>query len=119
MYFCTLLGFHELVKEIDPDSFCKNFKRLRIEQGYTQETLAEKINSTHATINRWESGKNKPNYLDFYKLMAALDVTFEELSGLNALPEKHIPTPEEIIAAAIADAIEAGGYQIMKKEEMN
>jgi transcriptional regulator with XRE-family HTH domain len=61
--------------------FSKNFKRIRIERGFTQETLAEAIDSTHATINRWENGKNKPDFEDFMRLTDALGVTPEVLSG--------------------------------------
>jgi transcriptional regulator with XRE-family HTH domain len=107
------------VNNLDPNLFCKNFLRLRRLRGFTQESLAEAIGSTHATINRWESGKSKPNYLDFYKLMIALEVSFEGLSGVVELPEDFVlikePTPIDIISAAIADAITAGGYEIKPK----
>lgn len=78
------------MKGINPDIFSKNLRDFRTKKGFTQESLAEEIDSTHATINRWENGVSKPNFLDFYKLMQVLDLTFEELSGLEKLPKVEI-----------------------------
>jgi transcriptional regulator with XRE-family HTH domain len=81
--------------EIDVENFTKNFRSIRKARGFTQESLAEKINTTHATVNRWESGQHKPNFTDFYKLMQALEVSFEELAGVKEMPSARQPTPEE------------------------
>ena len=36
-------------------------KILRLELGWTQTDLAEKINKTYITVNRWENGKSFPS----------------------------------------------------------
>lgn len=71
--------------ELDGEEFTRNLKRLRLQHGYTQESLAEKLDMTHSTVNRWESGKNSPGYKDFYKIMQAFNVSFEELAGARPL----------------------------------
>lgn len=83
--------------DIDTEIFTKNLKLLRSSQGFTQESLAEAIDTTHSTINRWESGQHSPSYKDFYKLMRALGVTFEELMGEAEIPKtrKTSPTIQE------------------------
>lgn len=98
---------------LESELFCKNFKKLRLSRGFTQESLAEAIDSTHATINRWESGKAKPNYLDFYKLMIAMGVSFEELSGAAPLEikEQVMPSLEDAFKV-VASSL---GYDIKKK----
>lgn len=92
--------------ELKTEDFTKNLKRLRQERGFTQESLAEKLEMTHSTVNRWESGKNAPGYKDFFKLMQAFNVSFEELAGAN--PSKTNtgkPTVEEALNAI---AVELG-----------
>ena len=39
----------------------KRLKELRVNAGYTQERLAEMLDVTQQTIERWESGKAEPN----------------------------------------------------------
>lgn len=93
------------MNEIELKEFCKNFKELRVKRGFTHESLAEKINTTHATISRWESGQHKPNFADFFKLMQALEVTFEQLAGVEPIsfPEKKKPSAEEALEAIASD----------------
>ncbi len=88
------------MKKIRAENFSQNLRLLRLKLGHTQESLAEAIESTHATINRWENGVSKPNYLDFYKIMKCLGVSFEVLSGLEVISSEMIsrePTLSEAL----------------------
>lgn len=59
-------------------------KKLRIEKGYTQKQLAERIGVDQSYISKIEKGKTKGLTMDkFLKLADALQVTPCEL--LNAL----------------------------------
>lgn len=87
VFLCAFLGFHELMKEINNEDFTKNLKKLRMRLGISQESLAEILDTTHSTINRWESGQHSPNYKDFYKLMKIFKVSYEELVGIQNLSE--------------------------------
>ena len=39
----------------------KNIKKLRAEQGLTQDTLAERINVTRQAISSWETCRTQPD----------------------------------------------------------
>lgn len=42
-------------------SFSENIKRIRRKSFLTQENFAKEIGVSFATVNRWETGKAKPN----------------------------------------------------------
>jgi transcriptional regulator with XRE-family HTH domain len=87
------------MSELSVENFTANLKRLRSQHGLTQESLAERIDSTSATVNRWESGKHQPGYMEFFKLMRAFNVSFEELSGAPLQGDKiRSATPEEALS---------------------
>ena len=70
----------------DKETFGERLKRLRKKAGLTQEKLAELLNISFKTIQRWEWGKNIPRVDDIKELAAALNVTEDEL--LNGVPEQ-------------------------------
>lgn len=43
--------------------FSQIVKRARRQKGMSQEDLARALHVSFATINRWENGKTRPNYL--------------------------------------------------------
>ena len=43
-------------------NFAENIRKLRRENGFTQEQLAEKIGVSNKTISKWENGKCMPDY---------------------------------------------------------
>lgn len=61
----------------------KNIKEKRIEQGLSQQTLAQLIGVTHASISYWENGINIPNVLDVWKIADVLNISIDELIGRN------------------------------------
>ena len=44
-------------------NIAEELKKLRQQQGWSQEDLARKIGVSFATVNRWENGKTKPSRL--------------------------------------------------------
>lgn len=55
-------------------------KARRLEQGLTQEALAEALGVDHNTVSRWELGRRSPHrYLD--RLAEVLDTTTDALMG--------------------------------------
>ena len=57
----------------------KNIKRLRIEKGFTQDLLAEKINITRQAVSSWENDRTQPDVEMLSRLAEVLEVSFEEL----------------------------------------
>jgi transcriptional regulator with XRE-family HTH domain len=62
-------------------TFVSNFRKLRVEKGYTHESLGEALDVSHATISRWESGRNKPSYSDFLRISEVFGVSPADLVG--------------------------------------
>jgi transcriptional regulator with XRE-family HTH domain len=54
-------------------------RQLRIEQGFTQEELADKLNVTSRSISRWETGKNLPDITLLVQLAELFDVEISEI----------------------------------------
>ena len=57
----------------------EKIKRLRKENGFTQEQLAELINVSLMSVRRWEWGKTAPNSKYLQKLAEVLNTTSEYL----------------------------------------
>ena len=57
----------------------KNIKRLRTEKGFTQDSLAEKINITRQAVSSWENDRTQPDVEMLGKLAEVFNVSFEEL----------------------------------------
>lgn len=69
--------------------------KLRKENGWSQENLAEKLNVSRQTISRWESAAAQPdagNILQLSKLFGVTaDYLLDDEYGMN-----HVPTKENI-----------------------
>lgn len=66
--------------------FPSNLKRLRISAGLTQAALAEKLEVSQPSIQRWENGKREPSYADLFAIADALKLPVGELfsDGIEA-----------------------------------
>lgn len=62
--------------------FCKRTKELRIESGFTQKQLAEKLNTTNSAVCDWERGRSQPDLQMLTKIASLFDVTADYLLGL-------------------------------------
>ena len=61
----------------------KNIKKLRKENGLSQEEFAEKINAVRQSVSKWERGKTNPTLDTIELICKEFNVTSEELMGKN------------------------------------
>lgn len=67
--------------------FGQRLRELRIENGYTQETLASKLDVSPKTIGTWERGTREPPLKNLDKLSEIFDVSVDYLLGKS--DKKH------------------------------
>ena len=68
--------------------FAKNLREFRKRKGYSQKKLAKALNYGYTAIANYESGRNEPS-LDTLMLLAnTLDVSVDELLGLELKSEE-------------------------------
>ena len=68
---------------------------LRKEQGYTQESLGEKLGVSNKTISKWETGKCMPDYSVIKNLCEELEITVAELMDGESSEEKSVRTYDD------------------------
>ncbi len=61
-----------------------NIRRLRNENGMTQEQLASRMGVTSAAVSKWESGQSLPDITMVIPLARVFEVTTDELMGYDA-----------------------------------
>ena len=66
--------------------FGQNLKNLRIERGFTQETLAEKIDLNPRQISKIETGEHLPSASSIEKICEILDVLPQDLFNFDTKP---------------------------------
>lgn len=83
----------------------KNIKRLRSQEGLSQEALAEKLNVTRQTVSSWETGRTQPDLDALTALSAALDAEVTELiygrrpaGGYVKYQQKYVVTASVLAA---------------------
>ena len=74
--------------------FAENLKKYRKRKGYSQEKLAKMLNYGSTAIANYESGRNEPSFNALIQLAQALDVTVDELIGVEFTTEE-----KELVAA--------------------
>lgn len=67
--------------------FKENLKAQRKLKGFTQETLAIKVNVVRQTVSKWEKGLSVPDAETLQKLAEVLDITVSQLLGAE-MPDK-------------------------------
>ncbi len=79
----------------------KNIKKLRTEQGLTQEDIAKELFVTRQTVSSWESGRTQPDIETLMKLSELFSVSAEELiygkSKLMSEEEKNNASRQKLI----------------------
>lgn len=63
-------------------------KKLRTEQGLSQDELAERVHVVRQTVSKWERGTSVPDVDSLVALARALGVSAAELLGESAMVEK-------------------------------
>lgn len=81
--------------DLPNEKTARRIKALRMKKGLSQEQLAKIINIDRTTINKYESGKNKPNrYVG--KLADLFGVSADYILGLDDQEEKEKVPPESV-----------------------
>lgn len=85
-------------------NFSDNIIRLRHERKITQESLAEFVGVTKASVSKWETKQSLPDILLLPQLAAFFDVTIDELLGYEPqLSREQIQKIYHELAAAFAE----------------
>lgn len=65
------------------NEFGNKLKKIRKEQKITQGEIAKALNTTKATISRWESGKQEPSITLLKMLASFLSVSIDDLTDFD------------------------------------
>ena len=68
------------------DNFNENLKNARERKGMSQKDVAEEIGVAKSTYSLYESGNREPNVQTIKKIADVLNVSADELLGLNEEP---------------------------------
>ena len=63
--------------------FGKNFKMYRLQNGYTQKQVAEKLGISQSNVSDWENNVSRPEYENLIALSKLYDETIDSLLGLE------------------------------------
>lgn len=69
--------------------FAENLKKIRKDNGYTQEILAEKLNVVRQTVSKWEKGLSLPDVDMLSKIANVLE------TDVNILLDGQITTTDQ------------------------
>ena len=69
--------------------FYENLKLAREQKGLSQKDVAEKIGVAKSTYSLYESGNREPNVQTIKKIANVLDVSADELLGIDTEPTTH------------------------------
>ena len=92
-------------------TFGKKIKKLRTDNGLTQDELAEKIYVTRTAISKWESGRGFPNIESLKAISKFFSVSLDELlSGedILAIAEKDHKETERTIRDLVFGLLDCG-----------
>ncbi len=70
------------------NNFSSNLKHLRIQNGMTQEELAQKIGKDYSTIGKWELGQRSPTMIDVVKISELFNISLETLISGSVIDDK-------------------------------
>lgn len=70
--------------------FAKNLRKYRKQKKISQAKLAEKLNYGYTAIGNYESGRNEPSFNDLIRLAEELDVTLDELVGVELTTKESV-----------------------------
>jgi len=88
----------------------QNIRYYRKLRGYSQEKLAEMADINDKLVGFYETGKRIPPVINLVAIAEALEVTMDQLCGIN-LPEPRIELEREIMRA-VRDVLRE--YEVQK-----
>ena len=84
-------------------NFANVFKQLRIEKGYTQETIAKALGISRSAVGMYESGKRIPDSEDLEKFADFFNVDIDYLLGRSKQSTYYINPEAAKVAQEIFD----------------
>lgn len=72
--------------------FANNLKHLRVQNNWTQEELANKLDKDYSTVGKWEKGIRSPIMQDALKVAETFGVSIEELVTKDMFLSKNAPS---------------------------
>lgn len=75
--------------------------KLRIQNGWSQEDLAERVYVTRQAVSRWENGETVPNTETLKLLSKLFDVSINTLLG----------SPHSLVCQCCGDALGGSGHE--------
>lgn len=70
--------------------FNEQLKKARKDKNYTQKQMTIFLNVSHNCYASWEQGRTEPNIEMIKKLSIILDITSDELLGIETNQEKEL-----------------------------
>lgn len=77
------------------ESFGTRLQALRKARGFTQDSIAEKLNVSAQAVSKWENDMTSPDMDTLVKLAEIFDVTLDELMGRAVKKTVYLAKPEE------------------------
>ena len=71
------------------------FRKLRLDNNYSQTQLAKKLKVHQTAISQWELGKSFPDILTMQKLADIYDVSIAYILGRENSRNGHVALPED------------------------
>lgn len=90
--------------------FGEKLKKVKEEQGLTQQSLAERLYVTRQAVSRWECGARYPDLLTAKKIATILNVSLDELLSGEEL--KQNIEKEPVLAKPIENIVQTVLYAV-------
>lgn len=75
----------------------KKLKSVRIQKGFTQEAVAEKIQVSRQTISNWENEKSYPDIMNVVNLSNLYEISLDELLKGDKRMLEHLDESTNIV----------------------
>ncbi len=75
----------------------KKLKSVRVQKGFTQEAVAEKIQVTRQTISNWENEKSYPDIMSVVNLSNLYEISLDELLKGDKRMLEHLEESTNIV----------------------
>ena len=89
--------------------FSTRLKNLRIENGYTQKEIAEKLGTSQPSYQNWEKGTRQPSRNTLQKIATLFNVSTDYLLGKTDIPD---PDSDIDLDTAIENSVAYDGTPI-------
>ena len=87
----------------DTMNIAKRIKQARIDKNMTQMNLADAMGVSFQAVSNWERGNSLPDISKLADLCAALDITVNDLLGIDAPAVTKVIQEEELTVEELAE----------------